>query len=139
MRGKVFFDTNIFIYAFDTAHPEKARIADELIKEALSSGNGIISYQVVQEFISVALRKSPTFGASQIRSYLRRILLPFLSVHSSVELIERGLDLQQRYRLSWYDSLIVSAALEANCETLLTEDLQHGQRIDSLLVTNPFL
>jgi predicted nucleic acid-binding protein len=78
MRGKAFFDTNIFIYAFDSGHPQKARTADILIREALSSGNGVISYQVAQEFISVALRKSPEFGISQIRSYLRQVLLPLL-------------------------------------------------------------
>ena len=138
MSGRSFLDTNVFVYAFDTNAPKKAAAADHIIKNTLAFKDGVISYQVVQEFLSVSLRK-PSFGIADIRSFLNEVLLPLLAVHSSTGLFENALTLQQRYKLSWYDSLIVGAALEARCETLYSEDLQHGQRFDSLVVVNPFL
>jgi predicted nucleic acid-binding protein len=60
-------------------------------------------------------------------------------INPSPNLYQRGLDLQSRYQLSFYDSLIVAAALEGGCKTLYSEDLQHGQRIDGLTIKNPFI
>jgi predicted nucleic acid-binding protein len=138
MSGRNFLDTNIFVYAFDISAPAKAATADRLIKESLTLDTGIISYQVVQEFLSVSLRKPSSLGTANIQAYLHQVLVPLCTVQSSAALFEQALTLQQRYKLSWYDSLIVAAALEAKCEILYTEDLQHGQRFDALLVINPF-
>jgi predicted nucleic acid-binding protein len=62
-----------------------------------------------------------------------------LAVESSLALFDEALAIHIRYKLSWYDSLIVAAALEAKCDVLYTEDLQHGQRFGDLVVMNPFL
>ena len=62
-----------------------------------------------------------------------------LAVESSLALFERALDVNRRYKSSWYDSLIVAAAIEAKCDVLYTEDLQHGQRFGGLTVVNPFI
>jgi predicted nucleic acid-binding protein len=75
----------------------------------------------------------------EAEEYLNDVLLPLLRVHSSAALYLEALHLQARYQLSWYDSQIVGAALQARCEILFSEDLQHGQKIGKLLIENPFL
>jgi predicted nucleic acid-binding protein len=67
------------------------------------------------------------------------VFLPLLRVHSSAALYGEALALQSRYRLSWYDSLIVCAAMQAECGILYSEDMQHGQRFGTLQIQNPFL
>lgn len=71
--------------------------------------------------------------------YLERVFLPLLRVHSSVALYHEALAFRSRYQLSWYDSLIVCAALHAECTTLYSEDLQHNQKFGKLRIVNPFL
>ena len=66
------------------------------------------------------------------------VLVPLHRVQSSIRLYQASLDIQARYRFSFYDSLIVAAALEAGCHTLYSEDLKHGQQIGELTITNPF-
>jgi predicted nucleic acid-binding protein len=76
--------------------------------------------------------------AAEADQYLAATFRPLLAVHSSPALFSEALRLGSKFRLAWYDSLIVAAAIEAQCDTLYTEDLQHGQRIESVTVTNPF-
>ena len=137
--GKFFLDTNVFVYSFDLDAPAKRRRAQALIAEALASGRGIISFQTVQEFLNVALRKflNP-LSEREAQTYLRDVLQPLLRVHSSATLYTEALALHHRYEFSWYDSLIVAAALEAQCDTIWTEDLQSGLRIQDLTIRNPF-
>jgi predicted nucleic acid-binding protein len=140
MSGRVFLDTNIFVYSFDRDSQAKSRRALQLIGDALATRKGILSYQVVQEFFNVALRRFPKpMSAAESEYYFATTLRPMLGIHSSAALYVDAFQLQSRYRLSWYDSLIVAAAIQAECETLLTEDLQHGQKFGSLRVENPFL
>jgi predicted nucleic acid-binding protein len=140
MSDRFFLDTNIFVYSFDQSAPVKARKAVELIRRALTTQKGIISYQVVQEFFNVALRRfSQPMQAAEAELYLRTVFHPLLAVHSSQALYAEALHFHAQRGLSWYDSLIVSGALQARCDLLYTEDLQHGQRFGSLQVTNPFL
>jgi predicted nucleic acid-binding protein len=138
--GRHFLDTNIFIYTFDRNAPDKADRADRLVTEALATGAGMISFQVAQEFVAAA-RKPFRMAMSfeQIEKYWDATLRPLLSVHTSPGLFVRTLDLARRDQLSWYDALIVAAALQGGCEVLYSEDLQHGQRFGDLVVQNPFL
>jgi predicted nucleic acid-binding protein len=76
---------------------------------------------------------------SDAQQYLGTVFRPLLTVQSSPALYAEALDLQAQSGLSWYDSLIVSAAIQAQCEFLFTENLQHGQRFGNLRVANPFL
>jgi predicted nucleic acid-binding protein len=139
MSAKYFLDTNIFVYSLDVSAPAKARRAARLIREGLDSGNGIVSYQVVQEFFSVAFRRFATpmspFAAEE---YLNTAFRPLLAVHSSPALFVSALQVYARHHLSWYDSLIVAAAHQGGCSILYSEDMQHGQRIEGLLIEDPF-
>jgi predicted nucleic acid-binding protein len=135
-----FLDTNIFVYTFDLRAQEKAKRAENLVAEALATGLGMISYQVAQEFIAVARKPFLTpMSFEQIERYWHTTLRPLLSLHSSPALFIRALDLARRDQLSWYDSLIVAAAIQGGCEILYSEDMQHGRRFGDLVIQNPFL
>ena len=133
-----FIDSNVFIYLFDKTNNNKRQCAEKLIQQALERGTACVSYQVVQETINVITRKLNA-TADDARQLLDRVLIPLWRVNPTQMLYRRGLDLQARYQFSFYDSLIVAAALEAGCKTLLSEDLQHGQRIEQLTINNPFM
>ena len=140
MSAKSFLDTNIFVYTFDTRALQKALRARQLIREAIDSRTGIVSYQVVQEFFNVALRRFDLpMSVSDAEQYLASVFRPLLAVHSSAALYAQTLQVVRQHRLSWYDSLIVAAAAECECTILYTEDLQHGQRVAGIQIVNPFL
>ncbi len=140
MNDNYFLDTNIFIYAFDDSNPDKQQIANNLIKMALQSNNGCISYQVIQEFINVVTRKFHTpLSISDCQRYLDDILMPLCQIFSSIDLYHEGLQIMQRWQYGFYDSLIIASALKASCRFLYSEDLQHGQHIKSLGIINPFI
>ena len=141
MSGKVraFFDTNIFVYSFDDRVPDKRVKARSLIAAALRDGTGVISFQVIQEFVNVATRKfAQPLSSSDCVLYLERVLAPLCEVHSSIDLYRDALDVQGRWRYGFFDSLIIAAALSAGCALLYTEDLQSGQKIRGLTVESPF-
>ena len=139
MNARFFLDTNIFVYSVDKSSPRKQERASQLVREAIETGKGVVSYQVVQEFFSVALRSfADAMTVGEAEHYLGSVFSPMLAVQSSQALIADALRLNERYRLSWYDALIVAAALEAECGVLYSEDLQHGQKFGELAVANPF-
>ncbi len=140
MSDSFFLDSNVLVYSFDPAEPAKSLRAKALIREALASGKGVVSYQVVQEFLNVALRKFvQTMTTLEAEQYLSVTLVPLLAVQSSRSLFAQALRLSRDFSVSWYDSLIVAAALEARCGILYSEDFQHGQKFSDLRVVNPFL
>lgn len=139
MSAEIFLDTNIFIYHLDGTDRPKHEKAEQLVRDALATGSGCISYQVVQECLNVVLQKARVpLDAGEARDYLDIVLLPLVKVHANEALYHRALDLKARWRFGFYDSLIVAAALAAGCKTLLTEDMQDGQRIEGLIISNPF-
>ena len=140
MSARFFLDTNIFVYSFDGSATAKATRAKQLIRDALTSRKGVISYQVVQEFFNVALKRfsHPMTGAEG-EQYLVTVFRPLLAVHSSVAQYGEALRTREAHRLSWYDSLIVSAATQSGCERLYSEGLQNGRKFGSLAIVNPFV
>lgn len=140
MSGGDFFDSDVFVYLFDDSDARKQLIAHGLVARALDKNNACVSFQVVQETLHVLTRKFANRVPPDIaKNLLQNFLLPLWRVQPSAALYSHALAVQERWRFSFYDSLIVAAALEADCKRLLTEDFQHGQRIDSLIIENPFL
>ena len=137
MSADDFLDTNVLVYSVDARFPEKMERARELVGNSLTNGSGCISYQVVQETLNVLTGK---VGMSDdgIRRLLNEILVPLWQVNPSAALYQDAVSILGRYGFSFYDSLIVAAALEAGCTRLYSEDLQHGQRIQRLTILNPF-
>jgi predicted nucleic acid-binding protein len=135
-----FFDTNILVYSFDANAPIKQARALTLIENALNlPGSAAISSQVVQEFLNLATGKfAVVIDVSARIRYLEAVLLPLCQHYPSALHYQRALQLQARYQLPWYDSLIVASAQSLQCSELLSEDFQHGQRFDALTVVNPF-
>ena len=139
MNGRYFLDTNIFVYSFDETSTVKARRAASLIREAVSTRKGIVSYQVVQEFFNVALRRfGKPMSATDAEQYMSTVFRPIWTVHSSEVLFRSALRICGEHRSSWYDSLIVAAAIEGQCEILYSEDMQHSRNFGSVQIVNPF-
>jgi len=140
MSDRFFLDTNVFVYALSRSVPTKRLTAGRLVDEAIESGKGIVSFQVVQEFFSVAFRRfTPPMSPAEAEQALALTFRPLLAVHSSYSLYGQALELTRSHSISWYDSLIVAAAMESDCRILYSEDLQHGQKLDNLRIQNPFL
>jgi predicted nucleic acid-binding protein len=132
-----FFDTNVIVYSLDHDEPEKQAIALQLMVERLSEGTPLfISTQVMIETISGCRRKG--FSETQIAKVLET-LGEFQCESTTRETVENAWALQIANKLSWFDALIIQAAIQAGCKTLYSEDLQHGQKFGSLRVVNPFL
>jgi predicted nucleic acid-binding protein len=133
MPAKHFLDTNVLIYAVAKNDPRAAKA------EALLASGGIVSIQSLNEFVSVARRK---LGMSwrEVRQFLDLIcILCPGPVPISLETHRAALSIAEKYRYSIYDALVASAALEAGCNTLYSEDLQDGQMINrQLTIRNPF-
>ena len=139
MKDKIFLDTNILIYQFSSDEFKK-KIAISILEDFFKSGNYVISYQVIQEFSNIALgKKKSYFSPSELKNYINDILIPLCKFFPSPEFYLESLNLKNKYKFSYYDSLIISAALEMKCKFLYSEDFQHNQKIGSLRVLNPFL
>lgn len=127
-----FFDTNVLVY-IASADPVKADQAEKTI-----SGGGAISVQVLNELTNVARRKMQ-MSWTDTHAFLS-MLRSLLTVHPlTLETHETGLTLAERYGLSTYDAMIAASALHAGCDTLWSEDMQHGLALDERLrIVNPF-
>lgn len=138
--GLFFLDTNIFVYALLANEPLKRQRALQLVEQALGSRLGCTSYQVIQEFANVARKKfAVSMNASDCKTFIDAALQPMNRVASSTALIHAALDLQDELRFSFYDSLVIAAALQAGADTLYSEDLQPWQLVRGVLrIVNPF-
>ena len=133
MPAKTFFDTNILIYALAENDPRSAR------SESLLSSGGVISVQVLNEFVSVARRKL-LMSWREVREALDaiRVLCPS-PVPITVDTHESALNISEEYGYKIYDALVVASALNAKCAILFSEDLQHGQKVEGkLTIRNPY-
>jgi predicted nucleic acid-binding protein len=140
MSGRFFLDTGVFVSCFDRDAPARARRAYQLIRQAVSTRKGTTSCQVAQEFFRLAFgRFEQPMTPAEAERFLAVVFRPLLPVQVSPALLGEALRLAARERLAWRDALVVAAALQAECETLFSEDLPHGQRIGELRVQNPFL
>ncbi len=133
-----FFDTNVLVYAFDEGEPEKRSLALDLIKEHLIERNGVISVQVLREFYS-AVRREPQPLSEEAAAAAVRRLSGFSPVSEDADMVLRAVRRTGEMSISFWDALIVEAALKAGADRLFTEDLQHGQVIEGMRVENPFV
>jgi predicted nucleic acid-binding protein len=135
-NDKIFIDSNILIYAYSDSFPEKQFKARELIDRY---DEIFISTQVLNEFISAFVKKFRA-GWHDITKSLDEITENYIVHTNTPTTVKEACGIAPKYQLSFYDSLIISAALECCCNTLYSEDMQHGQLIeDKLRIVNPFL
>jgi len=138
MKGADFFDTNILVYAYDNHFPDKQQRAQEIIISAVKNGNGVLSTQVLGEFFTVVTKKIKiplsVRNARNIIKYMGRMTVQEIDVL----IVERALDTLEQYKISYWDSLIIAAAERAQCQCILSEDLNAGQKYHDIEITNPF-
>lgn len=138
MTAKVFVDTNVLVYSRDASEPQKQEQAMSWMAHLWRTRAGRLSFQVLQEFyVTVTEKLEPGLDRERARSEVRS-LLPWRPISVDARVIEGAWLIQDRYKLSWWDAVIVSAAQVGDCRYLLTEDLQEHQKLDNVQVINPF-
>lgn len=136
--SKSFIDTNVFVYWIDESNQNKKRRSQELIKKL--STDAVCTKQVVREFTNVALNKFTVVADPVSLDDLYDVLfVPILADHhDDIAYLKRATYIKQRYDVSFYDALIIQSAIDLNCDTIYSEDLQHGQVIEGVKVVDPF-
>ena len=138
MSGRAFVDTNVVLYAKDARDERKQSIAEELIARGIREATLVVSAQVLNEFYVNATQKlTPGMAREDARTVCRSLSAVSCEPVTS-ETIAAAWDVQDRFALSWWDSLIVASALLAGCTQLMSEDIQDGLVIDGLRIVNPF-
>jgi predicted nucleic acid-binding protein len=139
VKKKAFLDTNILVYQFDHSAPQKQKQAVELIRRLLLEERVLISSQVAQEFINVALKKFKSqLPVNRLQSVMLDLIKPLCAHYTNFDFYERAIQLYDTNSLNFYDAMIIQAALDLNCDLLYSEDLQDGQRFGKLTILNPF-
>ena len=139
MRGSIFVDTNILIYAHDLDAGLKHKIAASIINNLWEEETGIISTQVIQEFYVNVTKKIPhPLSPAKARGLITNYFTWQVELNTRPTILLAS-EIEERHRLSFWDALIVAAASQAEAEKFLTEDLQAGQTIEGILIENPFL
>lgn len=130
-------DTNVLVYADAVDEPTRQRRAIEVIKQHRANGEAVLSTQVLQEYVNVAVRKLglPAPLIRERLSFYRR----FEVATTTPELIAGALDLHVLHGLSFYDALIVQAAVASGCRRVLSEAMHNGARFGGVQIVNPFL
>jgi predicted nucleic acid-binding protein len=138
MKDKVFLDTNIIVYAHDRSSGDKHAVAREIMDYLWENRKGVLSVQVLQEFFVCVTRK--IIKPLLIKN--ARVILEYLSTWDVVAndkyITLKAIDIQERYRFSFWDSLIIQAAIHGQARMLLSEDLPDSQVVKDLKILNPF-
>lgn len=134
---KVFFDTNILVYLFDAGAPAKQRRSRELLERHTRAGETLLSTQVLQEFYVAVTRKlsRPLDPEAAYEAVRELAVMP--TVRVDIPLILAAARLSRDRQVSFWDALVVRAAIEGGASTLYSEDLQHGQVFEALTIENP--
>ena len=136
MTSKVFIDTNILVYSMDMHNMEKQQECRRRLRSLIENNSGVLSTQVLQEFYVTATKKwgvDPLAAKEILNSFEH-----FETIVNTPQIIKDAIDCAVINTLSFWDALIVVAAEHAKCETILTEDLNHGQIIRGAKIENPF-
>lgn len=134
MSDKIFLDTNILVYAHSDTEPAKKKIVETIIE---ANDRLVISIQVLNEFINV-MHKKRGIPLKTLVAAIRELSENFTVVQITVHTIEQALHIAAQYNYSYFDSLMLSAALEHDCSIIYTEDMHHTHTLHTLKIQNPF-
>jgi predicted nucleic acid-binding protein len=138
MSDRVFVDTNILMYAHDRVAGAKHECARALVEQLWRERSGVVSTQVLQELcVNLQRKTARPLDAKATRDIVTDYLTWHVVVNDGNSVLS-ALELQERYKISFWDALVIHAAQTADVETLYSEDLSDGQRYGSVRVTNPF-
>ena len=139
MSGKVFVDTNILIYAHDLDAGQRNALSADILRDLWENRVGIISTQVLQEFyVNVTRKIENPLPKSKARGIIESYLAWPVELNDAKTVLAAS-EIEERHMLSFWDALIVASARNADAEKILTEDLNHGQQIEGILIENPFV
>ncbi len=136
MSARSFFDTNVLVYADDDDAPSKQRLARDLVYEHRRGGTGVVSLQVLQEYLVTVTRKLKLDPRTARRKV--ELLSEFDVAAPQVADILAAIDLHRLHGFSFWDALVLRTAQQSGCRVLLSEDFQEGREIDGIQVVNPF-
>lgn len=132
-----FVDTNILLYAEDRDDETKHKRSRDLLLQLWNDQSGVISIQVLQEFYVNVRKGNKRIGERQAIEIIQEYLT-WTVVENTGRLLTAAIELHQRQKLSFWDAMVVQAAIDSGCTELYTEDLNHGQRFGSVVIVNPF-
>ena len=138
MPSACFIDTNLLLYAQDPRAPEKAERVVEWLGALADLDSVVISPQVLNEYAHNIIRKFPHVGYDRLLAELE-FMQPWCRAQTNCRTAVQALRIHQRFKFSFYDSCLVSSALEYGCDIFLSEDMSHRQRIAGMQIINPFL
>ena len=138
MTERIFVDSNVLVYAHDSGAGERHDVARELVLELWRDRSGVISTQVLQEtYVNLRHKAARPLTVDEALELVSEYLAWDVVVNDGASVLE-AIRLETRYRISFWDSLIVAAANASGVATLLSEDLSHGQQYGAVTVRNPF-
>lgn len=139
MNDNYFLDTNVLAYLLDPT-TKKQSISQLLVGDSLKNQRGFISIQVVQEFLNLATGKFAVRTSSEnTKEFMQKVLLPLCRIYTNGDLLTLALDIHSEYKYSFYDSMIISAAIRGGSTRLYSEDLQSGQKVRGVEIVNPYV
>ena len=138
MSDRRFIDTNVVVYAYDSDAPEKQADARKLLRNGILNDDLVISAQVLGQVFNAVTRRIEQPMTADEASAAIDVLNPIPIIDLDLQLVQRAIETHKRYRIAYWDALIVVAAERAGCVEVLSEDLNAGQRYHDVVVTNPF-
>ncbi len=137
-ENKTFIDTNIIIYAYDVTAGKKHKTAGNILADLWNSGLGVISTQVLQEFFVNVVQKIPKpIDKQQAREIVKDFLKWHVVVNTGDSIVE-AIDICLKFGYSFWDSMIIEAAIKGGAAVIVSEDLQDGQVVSGVTIRNPF-
>lgn len=137
MTGRVFVDTNVLIYALDPADPWKRTVSADLLKQTISSRSFTLSPQSLNEAYRVLTQRRRLMPGDEARTYIR-MLAPWATAPLDAQTTLKAFEVEDETGYSWWDSLMLAAALRAGCRLFVSEDLADGREVSGLRIANPF-
>jgi predicted nucleic acid-binding protein len=139
MSDKYFVDTNVLVYAHDRTAGAKHERARQLVEHLWLTGDGVLSTQILHELCVTLRRKvTPPLSGEQVRHFVENYLAWEVVTNDPASVVE-ALDIEKRFKISYWDALVIHAAWRAGAAVLYSEDLSEGQRYESLQIVNPLL
>ncbi len=135
---RYFIDSNVLIYAYNEAEPQKKPVASELIASLLENRNAVVSVQVLGEFFRVVTRRIPRPISIEQATAVIDLICSLQVLDIDMAMVRRAIATHSRYGTTYWDSLIIAAAERAGCSTILSEDYNSGQSYHGILAVNPF-
>jgi predicted nucleic acid-binding protein len=138
-ENKIFLDTNIIVYAFDSSAKKKHEIAKQILIDLWNSGRGLLSTQVLQEYYVTVTQKIPKPLVQDLAVQTIKDLLHWDVVINDGDAIIQSIDIQTTYKFSFWDSMIIQAAIKGGAELILSENLDSNCKICGVTIKNPFV